>query len=162
MFIKKTAKVYRTECLVSLQGVDVPYSRRASACRRCARLWPTSKRMSEVRTSLADEHAHVGGVHVFGRRARACRRCARLWPTSTRMSEVRTSLADEHAHLGGAHVVGRVDVVDVERDHFTFELFPRRRDVLAIVDFCLVLDVDPRSTNHHFRCRCANIGDGPS
>ena len=41
------------------------------------------------------------------------------------MSEVRTSLADEHAHVGGAHVFGRVDVVDAERDHFTFELFRR-------------------------------------
>ena len=26
--------------------------------------------------------------------------------------------------------------------------------------FCLILDVDARSINHHFRCRCAKIGDG--
>ena len=64
-------------------------------------------------------------------------------------------IADEHAHVGGAHVVGRVDVVDAERDHFTFELCRRRRDALALIDFCLVLDVDARSTNHHFRYRCA-------
>ena len=69
-------------------------------------------------------------------------------------------ITDEHTHFGGAHVVGRIDVVDAERDHFTFELFRRRRDILSIVDFCLVLDVDTRSTNHHFRCRCAKIGDG--